>query len=240
MNLATYPLAASMINQLNRVDMVANNIANAKTAGFKEERLSEGSFNAYMQRVKENKEPINELSKVVNTIPKVDNKYINGQVGNMVMSGNPLDFAIKEEDLYFKVRDENQNILYTRNGTFHNKGGFLVTQNGYQVLNVNNEPIVVDAQNEFANAIGIVKTKLQNLEKVGNNNYKLKDENEVNTLASNEGKLYQGAIESSNVNTVESMITLIQAHRAFEQAQKTITGLGELNTALIDKIGSVR
>lgn len=240
MNLGTYPLAASMINQLNRVDMVANNIANTKTAGFKEERLSEGSFNYYMKQAQAKKEPINEMSKVVNTTPKIDTKYINGTVGNIITSGNNLDFAIKEPNLYFKVKDDKENILFTRDGTFSNQGGFLVNKNGYKVLNTNNEPILIDEQNSFTNNIGLIKTELTNIEKIGNNNYKLKDENQMTNVINNSDKLYQGAIESSNVNAVQSMITLIEAHRAFEQAQKAVTGLGDLSTTLIDKIGSVR
>ena len=53
MNQGTYPLAASMINQINRIDMISNNLANSNTTGFKQEGTSEGSFNYYLQRAEQ-------------------------------------------------------------------------------------------------------------------------------------------------------------------------------------------
>ena len=46
------------------------------------------------------------------------------------------------------------------------------------------------------------------------------------------------AIEKSNVNSVSSMVELIDAHRRFDQSQKAIKSIDELNSGLIDKIGS--
>lgn len=45
MNQGTYPLAASMINQINRLDQVSNNLANVNTNGFKQEATTETTFN---------------------------------------------------------------------------------------------------------------------------------------------------------------------------------------------------
>ncbi len=45
-----HPLAANMINQLNRVDVISNNLANANTVGFKQDSLVEGSFNNYLEK----------------------------------------------------------------------------------------------------------------------------------------------------------------------------------------------
>lgn len=239
MNLGVYPLAASMVNQLNRVDVAANNLANMKTAGFKEEKLSEGSFNYYLQRMQEEKKDPNKLSTVVNTVPKIDGRYIDDSVGNITPSSNNLDFAIKEANTYFKVKTKNNQEYFTRDGSFKNQNGFLVTNSGAFVLNNNNQPIPVDNENAFALNIGLFKTDKTNVEKVGSNNFLAKDQNSV-TLVPNNGILFQGAVENSNVNSVLSMIKLIEAHRSFEQAQKAITGIGDLSTTLIDKIGNVR
>ncbi len=48
----------------------------------------------------------------------------------------------------------------------------------------------------------------------------------------------QGAIEKSNVNSVTAMVELIDAQRRFEQAQKAVTTIDELNSKVIDKIGN--
>ena len=50
MNQGTYPLAASMINQFNRLDQISNNLANINTNGFKQEGTTETTFNYYLQK----------------------------------------------------------------------------------------------------------------------------------------------------------------------------------------------
>lgn len=234
----TYPLAAGMINQLNRVDTIANNLANANTNGFKQEGLSEGSFNYYLQRAQaENKVPTKQ-EQVFNTIPKIDEKFIDGQVGAIVPTGNNLDFAISDANAFFKVQDDNGNILLTRDGAFKALDGELVTQNGYKVLSVDNDPILVE--DGFAVNIGLERTDYKNLDKIGNNNYRVKDDGELTPIFNNNGIISQGALEKSNVNSVHSMISLIDAHRRFEQSQKAIAGIGETNSKLIEKVGTVR
>ena len=54
----------------------------------------------------------------------------------------------------------------------------------------------------------------------------------------NDGQLLQGAIEKSNVNSVSAMVGLIDAHRRFDQAQKAVKTIDELNGKLIEKIGN--
>lgn len=50
MNQGTYPLAASMINQFNRLDQISNNLANINTNGFKQEGTTETTFNYYLSK----------------------------------------------------------------------------------------------------------------------------------------------------------------------------------------------
>lgn len=234
----TYPLAAAMINQLNRVDTISNNLANANTNGFKQEGLSEGSFNAYLERANEKRKTPTKEGEVFNRIPKIDNKFINAQVGSVVPTGNELDFAISDPNAFFKVQDQNGNILLTRDGSFKVLDGMIVTQNGYRVLNGNDQPII--AEEGFAQNIALEKTDYTNLERIGNNNYKVKDQDKLTTEFDNEGLISQGALEKSNVNSVEAMVALIDAHRRFEQSQKAVQGIGETNEKLVEKIGSVR
>jgi len=56
MNQGVYPLAASMINQINRLDQISNNLANVNTNGFKQEGTTETTFNYYLDRAKQNGE----------------------------------------------------------------------------------------------------------------------------------------------------------------------------------------
>ena len=51
MNQGVYPLAASMVNQINRLDQISNNLANVNTFGFKQEGTTETTFNYYLERM---------------------------------------------------------------------------------------------------------------------------------------------------------------------------------------------
>ena len=76
MNQGTYPLAASMINQFNRLDQISNNLANINTNGFKQEGTTETTFNYYLQRVQEQNTTPTKINIVTNNIPKIDSKLL--------------------------------------------------------------------------------------------------------------------------------------------------------------------
>jgi len=229
-----------MINQLNRVDVLSNNLANANTVGFKEDALVEGSFKSYLNKsTAQNNPDINRLNDIINTIPKIDGEFINGTVGAIVPTNNELDFAIKTPDTFFKVKDNNGNILLTRDGKFQSLNGILTTRNGFTVLSNSNESISTEDEN-FGQNIAVVKTSLDNLKKSGLNNYNVKDNNNIKQIATNTNDVVQGAVEKSNINTVTTMVALIDAHRRLEQAQKAITSIDEINGKVISKVGSPR
>lgn len=236
MNQGTYPLAASMINQINRLDMVSNNLANSNTNGFKQEGTTEGSFNHYLKKAQEEGISPNKISAVINTTPKMDTKFINGEQGPIMPTGNTLDFALEKPDTFFKIQDESGDVVFTRDGAFKIQEGFLVNSNGDYVLSNDNEPIVTEE--EFVNQISVVRIDYKDLEKFKDNNYKAKEGAFIEVFDVNDGEMLQGAIERSNVNSVSAMVSLIDAHRRFDQAQKAVTTIDEMNGKLIDKIGN--
>jgi flagellar basal-body rod protein FlgG len=238
MTQGTYTLAANMVNQINRVDTISNNLANVNTTGFKADNLTEGTFNNYLAKMeKENKEPL-PLSSVMNTIPKIDGRFIDSELGSITPTGNKLDFALSKRDTFFKVQDDKGNIFLTRDGSFKSLNGELVTQNGLKVLNNNNEPLAIDEENEFINNMAVVSTNYNNLEKVGDNNYKVTDNEKLQAVENATQYIVKEAIERSNVNGVKAMVSLIDANRRFEQAQKAITGIDEINKKVIDSVGN--
>ncbi|MCK5293588.1 MAG: flagellar hook-basal body protein [Arcobacteraceae bacterium] len=236
MNSAIYALSATMVNQLNRVDILSNNIANANTNAFKEDNLVEGSFNYYLTRAKENNIEVSRQSIINNTIPKIDGDYIKGDLGSIKPTGNRLDFALKDNEIFFKIQNKAGEILLTRDGGFKNIDGFLSTSQSEKVLNANNQSIaIVDG---FEEQISLVKTPFTNLQKVGNNNYRSEDSKQVETVLLNGSYILQGSIEKSNINTVSAMVALIDSQRRLEQSQKAMTGIGEINSKLITQIGN--
>jgi flagellar basal-body rod protein FlgG len=234
MNQGVYSLSAAMINQLNRVDVISNNLANVNTNGFKEDNLMEGSFNHYLERLAQKDIVPTKLNTINNTVPKIDGNFIRGDIGSVVETGNPLDFALKTNDTFFKVQDKNGDIVLTRDGSFKNLGGVLSTFDGKKVLNNNNQQInIVDG---FEPQIAVVSSSYANLSKIGNNNYKINDATQVKPIIDNDQFVVLGAVEKSNINAVTTMVALIDSQRRLEQAQKAITGIGELSEKLLSKI----
>ena len=235
MNQGVYPLTASMVNQINRLDQISNNLANADTFGFKQEGTSETTFNWYLQRMQEEQQNPFVESITINNIPKIDTRYTDPLMGPMKMTGNPLDFALNAPDTFFKIQNENGDIVYTRDGAFKNLDGFLVDGNGNNVLNADNEAIVVE--DGFELQIGVAKTSFKNLEKIGDNTYKALVIDDVENFENNGNRILNGTVEQSNVNRVSTMVELIDAHRRFDQSQRAIKTIDELNAGLIEKIG---
>jgi len=234
MNQGVYSLAATMVNQLNRVNTTSNNLANVNTTAFKQDNLVEGSFNYYMHRYDSKDIQTTKLNLVNNTVPKIDGHYVSSKEGAIVATGNGLDFSIKTRDAFFKVQNNNGDVLLTKNGSFKNLNGFLVNSEGNSILNLNNERITVE--DGFEEQIALVKSEYSNLDKVGNNNYKIKNINQTQNILNNDEFLLQGSIEKSNVNTISTMVSLIDSQRRLEQAQKAISGINEINQKLIDKL----
>lgn len=234
MNPGIYSLSATMVNQLNRVDVLSNNLANVNTYGFKEDNLVEGSFNHYLEKAQEKKLETTKYSEITNTVPKIDGSFVTQQQGTIVETNNKLDFALNDTNTFFKIKDQQGNILLTRDGSFKNINGLLGTSEGNLILNNENKPITIEEG--FEQQISLVKADYNDIYKVGNNNYKYDDKQKIKPVTNLENQIVQGAVEKSNINAVTTMVQLIEAQRRLEQAQKAMTGIDEVNQKLLTKI----
>jgi flagellar basal-body rod protein FlgF len=168
----------------------------------------------------------------------MDTRFIIGKEGPIMSTGNALDFALSSTDTFFKVRGENGETLYTRDGSFKNLNGMLVDSNGREVLDNANEQIPVE--DGFENLISVSRISYNDLKKYKDNDYKVNNGATIDILEQNNGELLQGSIEKSNVNAVMSMVGLIDAQRRLDQAQKAVTTIDDINGTLIDKVGNNR
>ena len=136
-----YNAAAGMVTQFNRLDTIANNLANVNTVGFKEDNLVVGDF---MRLYKEARDELpNEnhseagaqfLNRAMTKAPQIVDSYTKHSVGTMQKTGNTMDLALCEEGLFFAVKTP-QGIRLTRDGSFTtNDEGTLITKQGYEVL----------------------------------------------------------------------------------------------------------
>ena len=136
-----YASAAGMVTQFNRLDTIANNLANVNTTGFKEDDLVIGDFMRIYQEKRDElpnanqtKEGAGFINRTLTRAPQVVDGFTNHSVGTMQNTSNPLDFALTREGLFFAVKTP-QGIRLTRDGSFtKNDEGVLVTKQGYEVL----------------------------------------------------------------------------------------------------------
>lgn len=147
--------ASNTMNQLQKqMDTIANNIANSQTTGYKKQRATFGELMYQQYNNQRNlEEEVNRLTPNgirIGTGARVAQVQTVLTLGSIVQTGRALDFALTEPNQFFKVLAPKGNetaVHYTRDGSFYlspvnaNEVG-LVTSEGYQVLDENNNPII--------------------------------------------------------------------------------------------------
>lgn len=136
-----YSSAAGMVTQFNRLDTIANNLANINTAGFKEDNVVIGDFLRLYKEARDElplenqtKEAAQFLNRSLNKAPQIVDSYTDHSLGVMQKSDNPLDLALSKEGLFFLVKTP-QGIRLTRDGSFTtNDEGTIMTKSGFEVL----------------------------------------------------------------------------------------------------------
>ncbi len=136
-----YSSAAGMVTQFNRLDTIANNLANVNTAGFKEDNVIVGDFLRMLKEARDDLPNANQtkegaafLNRTLTKSPQVVDSFTDFSVGDLTKTSNTLDFALSKDDLFFAVRTP-QGIRLTRDGSFTlNPEGKLVNKQGYEVL----------------------------------------------------------------------------------------------------------
>ncbi len=136
-----YNAASGMVAQFNRLDNIANNLANVNTNGFKEDNLVIGDFTRMYKESRDElshenqtKEAAKFLNRALTKAPQVVDAYTNQSLGSMQKTDNPFDFALSKEGLFFLVETP-AGIRLTRDGSFtKDDEGNLVTKEGYPVL----------------------------------------------------------------------------------------------------------
>ncbi len=136
-----YSSCAGMVTQFNRLDTIANNLANVNTAGFKEDNLVVGDFMRIYKEARDELPNANHsqdgasfLNRAMTKAPQIVDSYTDQSVGQMQLTDNKMDFALSREGLFFLVKTP-QGIRLTRDGSFtKDDEGRLVTKSGFEVL----------------------------------------------------------------------------------------------------------
>ena len=256
-----YIAASSAISENKRIDVIANNIANVNTSGFKKDTMLTESFpDILLKRIGSTdykdivaKAPI--ASKIgyigkMNNGVRIDEVFTNFEQGSLSSSGNPLDLAFQGTGFFTVETPAGER--YTRSGEFTlNSEGYITTKEGYKVLGQNG-PIQVAGKNIIINESGQVfsdgneidKLKLvdfidyKSLKKEGDALY-LDASSDAGNMKESEGLIQQGFLEASNVNSVKQMVEMITMLRSYEANQKVIKTHDELLGKSVNEIGRV-
>ena len=229
-------VAIAGARKLTQLDFVANNVANANTAGFKAEHLY------YAIKGKAAQE--NSRIDFGPTSTKIDFAQ-----GTLNRTGNKFDLAIESEG-FFTIQTKN-GIAYTRNGSFMlNKNNELVTPAGDYVMGeagkivISGESVGIDADGSIqvdGSVVGKLKiTAFSNPSDIGRASAgQYIDSGKAGPKKADNYKIASGYLEMSNVNAVKEMVDMIDIQRTFETYQKiilTMTDLDKISTSRIGKL----
>lgn len=239
--------------QQTRMSVISNNLANVNTTGFKQDRavFEDLIYQNYRQVGAANTQQ-NEVPTGLNigTGVKVVATEKNHTQGNLVTTNNALDLAINGRG-FFQVLQPDGTVAYTRDGSFSlDSNGQVVTANGYPL-----QPAITvpqGAQSITVGKDGTVSVQLAGqaqpsqvgtidladfvnpagLQPIGDNLF-LESGSigapQTSTPGLNGvGNMQQGMLESSNVNVVEELVSMIETQRAYEMNSKAISATSSM------------
>lgn len=226
---------------MQAMQLRANNLANVSTTGFRADLAQARSMQAYGEGVP---------SRVFSMTERPGHNF---EQGSVITTGRDLDVTI-QGDGWISVMDKTGREGLTRNGNLHvGTNGLLSNASGHLVLGENGAPITlpiplskieigndgtisVVPQGAPADAIEVVdrikltRTNNQDLFKDTNGLFRAKDPNAAYEADAGV-KLLTGAIEGSNVNAIGEMTSLIDLQRQFEMQVKMMSTAEDMDKA---------
>lgn len=238
MNRGIYSTAAAMHGAQRQLDVLANNLANVGTAGYKRDELAFGQ--TLEVRLRANGGSGADLG-TISLGTAGESAYVAMEIGPIMETSSPYDFAINQKKGMFAVQTP-QGLRYTRNGSFElGADGTLLTRDKYPVLDAGGNPIQIPLGSLNVQDDG---TLMVDGRTIGNlaifDGHFIKQGEGLYTGSQTspieEPSFRWKALESSNVNAVASMVEMIQLQRRFDLAQRSISQQDELAQRLIQSL----
>lgn len=265
-----YTALSGAMAQSERLDTIANNIANVNTPSFKRD---EQVFKEYLTANEKPPEVIQAPRDVASiesfyNMQGGDKSYVDTAgtytsfaQGSLKATGGPLDVAV-DGNGFFEIGTPN-GVRFTRLGAFKIDGnGQLVTKDGYPVLKAapagtdpaarvikiaGDQPVhISDGGEIFEGETNIGRLSMvdfpdkDTIQKVGGSLYEFKPNAKPEVTEVTKPSLKQGFLEMSNVNIVREMTDMITTTRTFESTQKAINAYDSMADKMINQVGSVK
>jgi flagellar basal-body rod protein FlgF len=242
MDALTISAASGLRARMESLDLLANNLANAATGGFKSDREFYGLYSSAAAEAGDSG---------LATVPAIEKRWTDFSQGTLRKTGNSLDLALSGKG-FFAVQGPS-GPLYTRNGSLRiSPAGALTSSDGYPVrlagggrLQVSSGTSLEIQTDGTIRQDGSILGRLDlvdfaepnSLAKVGNNYFRATDSG-APTLAT-ATSVEQGALEDSNVGTAESAIRIVGVMRQFEMLQKAVSIGAEMNRKAVEEVARV-
>jgi flagellar basal-body rod protein FlgF len=222
-----YAACTALMGRSQALDLVANNLANVSTPGFRAQHEVFRSLLASSSIL-----PMSGLNQAVNNYSVLGGSQLDFTQGSLEKTGNDLDLAIQGSGFFVAQTANGQ--VFTRNGNFHvSPKGRLVTAEGDPVLgdsgliDIVGGPVSVSSDGTIS-VNGAVAGQLRivdfpagtNLTNVGATYYSAPPKTEVPAQGAS---VQQGSLESSNVNPVASAVELVTLQRYAELMQRALS-----------------
>jgi len=231
-----YAACAGLQAQSQALEVVAHNLANVSTVGFRGDQATFQSLLAVSRPAVPNVLN-NVLNSAANNFGVLEGSHMDMTAGNLEATGNPLDVGI-EGGGFFAIQTA-RGIRYTRNGSFQvSSSGILVTTAGDPVfgdpalgakgvINVPAGPVSIAADGTLS-VNGAVAGSIRLVEFAPGTKLTPEGENlfaapEGSATLAQQSMLRQGALESSNVNAMSSVVTLLGVQRQAEMLQRALS-----------------
>lgn len=230
-----YVATAGAVAQSTALDVTANNIANASTTGFQAARIS---FSEALAKAK---------SPDVALVSNSTREIVDGQPGELMTTGNPLDVAL-HGDGYLSMNTAN-GVRYTRAGSLQrDPTGLLVSGDGNQIRGQAGSPIVLPEGTSqvtigedgavLADGVEVGKLELSRfapgaLSRDGNATYVARKP----PVDGEPPQVIQGSLEGSNVNVVRGVVDLVKVSRTYETLLRLIEGYSSVESRAARDLG---
>jgi flagellar basal-body rod protein FlgF len=235
--------ASGMRASMQSLDLLANNMANSSTNGYK----GDSEFHTVFVS-----EAAGDGDTEPTSLPMVQRHWTDFGQGTLESTNNPLDLGLAGKG-FFAVQGPS-GPLYTRNGSFQlSASGTLNTKDGYPLLDRNNQPLKLTDPGQPI-VISTDGTVQQNGQPIGV--LQLVDFKDATALLKQGGNYFQstpgaeavtpdstavnqGKIETSNVNAAHGAIRLVSVMRQFEMMQKAISISNDMGREAIEQVAKI-
>jgi len=245
--------------QLARQEVIARNVDNMETPGFKQESGAIASFASALGRL-ETRGASSPVRLVASVAPLgslgvgnvMDRVSVDFRQGRLEETKRPLDVAL-QGDGFLQARSPDGVLFFRGGALYRDADGMLVTGDGYQVLGADGQPLVlpggeisisgdgeITVDGRPTGRLGVVEfLPGTTLAKVGREYYTPDDPATPPPGAALETTVKQGYLEGSNVDMVSTMAELVSIVRAYQASQRMLQAEDGLLDKAVNDVGRV-